>query len=258
MDETSLSSGELYTIITNKAAKGRSGSIVAMIQGTRSEYVIDKLLKIPLRLRYLVKEITIDFAANMHKIITHAFPCAKIVNDRFHLHKLAYEAVQEIRIKHRWEAIEKEQYDNIQQLDNGDTLKQLLARSRYLLFKTPEKWSSSQKERATILFNLYPEIKRAYYHAINLNKVFQTRSKEGALTKLAQWYNDVEKSEFKSFRAISKTVKDHYETILNYYDNKATNAAAENFNAKIKAFRASFRGVRDISFFIFRLTKIYA
>jgi transposase len=30
------------------------------------------------------------------------------------------------------------------------------------------------------------------------------------------------------------------------------------FNAKIKAFRASLRGVIDIKFFLFRLTKIYA
>ena len=37
-----------------------------------------------------------------------------------------------------------------------------------------------------------------------------------------------------------------------------TNAAAEAFNAKIKAFRASFRGVVDMSFFLFRLAKVYA
>ncbi|HET6555944.1 MAG TPA: DDE transposase, partial [Prolixibacteraceae bacterium] len=35
-------------------------------------------------------------------------------------------------------------------------------------------------------------------------------------------------------------------------------ASAESFNAKIKAFRASFRGVRNVSFFLFRLSKIYA
>ena len=39
---------------------------------------------------------------------------------------------------------------------------------------------------------------------------------------------------------------------------QATNAAAESFNAKIKAFRAALRGVTDIKFFLFRLTKLYA
>jgi hypothetical protein len=37
LDETSLSNGELYTILTNKAAKGRRGILVAMIKGTKSE-----------------------------------------------------------------------------------------------------------------------------------------------------------------------------------------------------------------------------
>ncbi|MCI7414487.1 MAG: DDE transposase, partial [Prevotella sp.] len=37
-----------------------------------------------------------------------------------------------------------------------------------------------------------------------------------------------------------------------------TNAFAESFNAKIKAFRAALRGVTDIKFFLFRLTKLYA
>ena len=48
------------------------------------------------------------------------------------------------------------------------------------------------------------------------------------------------------------------QTILNYFDNRSTNASAESFNAKVKAFRAQFRGVRDIPFFIFRLAKIFA
>ena len=31
VDETSLSNGELYTVVTNKAAKGRKGAIVAIV-----------------------------------------------------------------------------------------------------------------------------------------------------------------------------------------------------------------------------------
>ena len=50
----------------------------------------------------------------------------------------------------------------------------------------------------------------------------------------------------------------HYKNILNYFDNRSTNASAESFNAKIKAFRAQFRGVRNIEFFLFRLSNIFA
>lgn len=35
---------------------------------------------------------------------------------------------------------------------------------------------------------------------------------------------------------------------INFFERRATNAAAESFNAKIKAFRAQFRGVRDRAF----------
>ncbi|NMA74034.1 MAG: transposase, partial [Bacteroidales bacterium] len=50
----------------------------------------------------------------------------------------------------------------------------------------------------------------------------------------------------------------HYEEILNFFVNRSTNASAESFNAKLKAFRASLRGVSDIKFFLFRVSNIYA
>ena len=86
----------------------------------------------------------------------------------------------------------------------------------------------------------------------------QTKHKGVAFTKLAQWYDRVDKTQFLSFGTVTRTIQSHYETILNYFDNRSTNASAESFNAKIKSFRASFRGVRDIRFFLFRLSKIYA
>ena len=47
IDETSLSQGELYTVLTNKTAKGKKGALVAMIKGTDSKKVIDILRKLP-------------------------------------------------------------------------------------------------------------------------------------------------------------------------------------------------------------------
>ena len=46
IDETSLSNGELYTIVTNKAAQGRKGSIVAIVLGTDSDTVLHALRQI--------------------------------------------------------------------------------------------------------------------------------------------------------------------------------------------------------------------
>ena len=41
IDETALSNGDLYTIVTNKAAKGKKGALVAIVEGTASEKVIE-------------------------------------------------------------------------------------------------------------------------------------------------------------------------------------------------------------------------
>ena len=73
LDETALSQGELYTILTNKAAKGKKGVLVAIIKGTDSAKVISILEKIPLHLRNQVKEVTLDMAASMEKIVKHCF-----------------------------------------------------------------------------------------------------------------------------------------------------------------------------------------
>jgi len=98
MDETSLSRGELYTVVTNKAGKGKKGSLVAMIKGTVSKTVTTALQRIPEELRNQVKEITIDLAPTMELIAKQSFPKATIVSDRFHVQKLASDAVQELRI----------------------------------------------------------------------------------------------------------------------------------------------------------------
>jgi len=270
IDETALTNGELYTIVTNKAGKGRKGTLVAMVEGTGSEKVIAVLNRIKDKARRIVKEITLDMAGSMRKIVRKCFPMATQVIDRFHVQKLAFDALQEMRIAHRWDAIneetnamenaklDKKQYVPVV-LSNGDTQKQLLARSRYLLFKSGEKWTPRQKQRAKVLFEHYPDIKKAYSLTHSLRMIFTHNKEKGiALTKMAKWFNDVTDSGFKSFNTISATFYSHYPEILNYFDNRSTNASAESFNAKIKAFRSQFRGVRDITFFLFRLSKIYA
>ena len=74
-----------------------------MVKGTQSQTVIEVLNKIPQHKRNQVKEVSLDMAANMVKIIRSAFPRAKQVTDRFHVQQLAFDAVQELRIK--WDRI---------------------------------------------------------------------------------------------------------------------------------------------------------
>ena len=270
IDETSLSDGELYTVVSNKDAHGRKGALAAIVWGTKTEVVAEALRNIPLEKRQLVEEITLDLSPSMRSIVQRSFPKTRRTIDRFHIQQLASDAIQEIRIGHRWEALKADHKRKLGDPDtgeilppeifpNGDSRPQLLARSRYLLFKSYEKWTDSQKARAKILFKEYPDIKLAYDLAERLRQVFSKCPRRSlAATRLAKWYRDVEESGFDSFRVIARTFFDNEQEILNFFDNRATNASAESFNAKIKAFRAQLRGVTDVKYFLFRLQNIYA
>ena len=87
---------------------------------------------------------------------------------------------------------------------------------------------------------------------MRLGLVFhQSKHKDVALTKLARRYDEVDKSGFLSFGRVSRSIQTHYLNIINFFERRSTNASSESFNAKIKAFRAQFRGVRDRAFFLF-------
>ncbi|WP_371394471.1 transposase [Tenacibaculum maritimum] len=66
------------------------------------------LYKIPSAKPNKVKEITLDMAYSMKLIVKRCFPKSVQVTDRFHVQKLALDALQDIRIKHRWKAIDQE------------------------------------------------------------------------------------------------------------------------------------------------------
>lgn len=270
LDETSISNGELYSVLTNKAGKGGKGSLVGMIEGTKSRDISAVFNKIPLMSRETVVEVTLDFSSSMETAARVAFPNARITTDRFHVQQLVSEALQEMRVSFRWKAIREENEatthakktktsytSNV--YTNGDTKKQLLARSRYLLFKPESQWTIRQKERAVVLFQEFPDLHEAYKLSMCFRNVYQSsKTKEAARQRLTQWYKHVEEKNFDVFVSVAEYLKHHEETILNYFPDRQTNASAESFNAKLKGFRALVRGVRDVKFFLFRVSKLYA
>lgn len=205
----------------------------------------------------------------MDAIIKGAFPKVTIVTDRFHVQQLVTEAVQEIRIALRKKAIKQESRAILRTrkkkklyqpslYDNGDTKKQLLARSRYLLFKSTGKWTEKQRARATILFKEFPELNHAYNLSMSFRAWYENNtSKQQAKEALQQWYKKVEEEDIEPFLVAAQSIKAYEDTILNYFNNRSTNASAESFNAKLKGFRTLVRGVRDIKFFLFRIAKLY-
>lgn len=269
IDELSLSKGELYTFVTNKQGRGKKKSLVAVIKGTKSQHIIDVVCKIPLEERKKVKTITLDMANNMESAAKMCFPESDLITDRFHVVKLVSEALQHLRIKYRWEEIEKEnqaikkakeqgiKYRPVL-LPNGDTPKQLLARSRYVIAKKPNEWTENQKTRAEMLFAQYPLMYKAYKHTLAFRNIYEQNNKMIANEKFNQWIEDTKQLEMNVFNTAANSLKYHLQTILNFFKNRLTNANAESFNSKIKLFRANLRGVIDTKFFLFRMEKLFA
>lgn len=267
------------------------------MKGTLSKNIVEVLLKLSIEGRLQVKEVTLDMANNMELSAKTAFPNARLVTDRFHVVRLCMEALQHLRTTFRWAEIDKEnaaikivkdakakynielknlantplkRAEFIKNTDrskhkyeaeiliNGDTPKQLLARSKYILAKKKETWTQNQTQRAAILFEKYPELEHWYNETLAFRNIYEDNNKESAKVRFIQWIKKVHENEMKIFYSVANTVENNLDNILNFFVNRNTNANAESFNSKIKLFRANLRGVADTTFFLFRLHKLFA
>jgi transposase len=115
-----------------------------------------------------------------------------------------------------------------------------------------------QLDRAHLLFELYPDLQKACSLSQGLRNIFEkTADKIIGLARFSKCHVKIKQSGFKSFNTISRTITNHYQAILYYFDKRSTNTSAECFDAKIKAVRSQFRDVRNIEFFFFSLTNLY-
>ena len=106
---------------------------------------------------------------------------------------------------------------------------------------------------------MFPRLEEAYNIYLDLVDIFNKQSKPAeARLNLARWYNKVEAFNDDGLAKVIETFENHNATIVNYFEDRLTNASAESFNAKIKAFRTQFRGVGDIKFFMYRLATLYS
>lgn len=282
LDETCLSNGEVYTILTNKAAHGGKGSLAAMVRGVASDTVSAILKMVPVELRRNVETVTTDLSSAMMLTVRTVFHRAKLINDRFHVQQLMSEAIDQMRIAFRWEILEAENKAikehrakrraartraekelvgewEPERMANGETKPQIMARSRHILLMHKSRWNAQQQARAEILFQIFPDLEKAYNLYLDLVDIFNMKCKPGvARLCLARWYNNVEAFGYNGFSKVIETFENHNDTIVNYFEERLTNASAESFNAKIKAFRTQFRGVGDIKFFMYRLATLYS
>ena len=277
---------DFYSIISNR----KTGKLAFVANTTKSSELFEATLTISQQLSQ-IKVINRDLASCYRNFCNRVMPDTAQVGDKFHVIKLLLDAGQSVRIrlkrdidtkkriafqefknqeKQRKDACEKarEKYKKRKFVykeklaSNGETLSELLRRSRFLLFKFPKQWTKNQRERANVLFIEYPELETAYQLCCDFRNWYSKNNintSELILEKgLHQWYEDVEDSGIEELMNFSSTVERNEEYICNYFfNNGATNAMAENRNGKIKKFISSNQGTRDRDFFFFRLNNYF-
>lgn len=143
-------------------------------------------------------------------------------------------------------------------LSNGETKADLLTHVRYPLMKSPDDWTEFQKGEMKLLFEIEPKMKVAYGLLCALRNIFsKTKDRKKAKKALRKWAWNVGKTRIRELISVRDTIMGKEEYVLNYFNNRSTNASAESFNSKIKGLRAQVHGVSDLPFFMFRSATIF-
>lgn len=149
IDETSFD-GELYTILSNKAAHGKKGTIVAIIKGTRANDLIEILERLPEDKRSLVAEVSMDFSDSMASAVRAVFPNAEIVIDCFHVIKRCTEGVEELRLKCKRDALKERRKE---EAEHKKKLQARAAARKKYRKNHPKKYKGKKRGRKPLRLN---------------------------------------------------------------------------------------------------------
>lgn len=287
IDEKTID-GVCYTILSNRD----TGKIVAMADTLKSKHLVKILAELPNN--YAVTSLTRDMASNYNWVGRQLYSNAYHIVDKFHVIGNVLDYLQDVRVRYRQKELEKvriakqefkeKEAKRKQQCKanrepytakrykpeevfyaNGDTAAQLLARSRGLLFKEREQWTKSQKSRAHILFENYPEIQQAYDLVQEIRKWYRRKNHARCYAKtwekkrdtLKEWIKKAEKSNIYEIMNLATTINTHLVGIVNFFKRYETNAGAEALNSKIQHFIHVNYGARNTEYFLFRIHKYF-
>lgn len=267
IDEKNIN-GRCYTVLSNR----QTNKIMLMADTLKSQY----LLRILPQLEFSkVVSLTRDMAQNYEWFGRQAFVKAYHVVDKFHVIKHGLDALQSIRICHRQEELSKRRKAQQERpkkkypeliYENGDTTLQLLARSRGLLFKQRHEWTDHQKQRAAILFELYPNISSAYkcieqfrkWYKAPKSKTTYAKTIEKKRQQLMKWIKEVQQCRIPELLNFTYLLERNIAEVINYFRAKETNAKAEALNRNMQRFINVNYGARNTDYFLFRLAKHFA
>ena len=171
-----------------------------------------------------VEIVTIDMSAAFIKSIEAKVPGAQIVYDRFHVLKLASEAVDEVR------------RTKVRQLRELDAPEEAAAikKSRFALLKNPWDLSAKEWDKLAAIQKHNAPLYRAYLLKESLAAIFEETKRDDAERELNRWLAWASRSRLGPFVKTARTVRKHKDGILAYVETKLSNGLVEGFNNKLR------------------------
>lgn len=169
----------------------------------------------------------IDMSKAFIKGIREALPNAEITFDPFHLIQLMNDALGKVRA------------------EEARLFPELLHGSRYVFLKNPENLTEKQDETLTKLSRYRLKTAKAYLIKLALQDVYFATTRQDAEALLKSWYNWAIRSQIDQVKKVARTVKDHWNGILAWFDSKLSNGFLEAVNGLIQAAKRRARGYRS-------------
>ena len=174
-----------------------------------------------------IAEVCIDMSAAFIKGVGDHLPEAQITFDKFHAVKLVNDAVDEVR---RAEAKERPE----------------LKRSRYLWLKNRRNLSAGQQASLGSLTRLNLKTVRAYQMRLAFQDMYAEPSRWWAEGFLDRWLSWAMRCRLEPMKAAARTIKQHKEGILRWFNSRIANGLIEGINSLVQAAKAKARGYRSI------------
>jgi len=187
----------------------------------------------PTRCKQL-EAVTIDMSAAYIKAVTEASPDAQLIFDRFHVQRLAHDAVDEVR---------RAEVRQLKGTDEGKAIK----RTRFLLHKNPWNLTAIEEQKLAELQRANQPIYRAYLLKEALAGILDGLDIDVARIKLREWIGWANRSRLEPFKKLARTVKEHFEGILAYIPLRLNNGRTEGTNGKIRTITRRSYGFHSAS-----------
>jgi len=220
----------------------------------------------------IVKEVSMDMANTMEKIIIEVFPNVVQVIDRFHVMKHVLEDMWALISKNKTE-IKKAHLDEQEQakiekrrpthqrFSNWETLLEIITRGRFQLRRRRKDWNINQHLRWDC-FELIPQLQEISAMYKEIEEVFYiydfSTCKKIARKRFERWFTKISKLDFITELQNSwRLIKNHFDRILNYFRTGLSNWYAEGLNTRIQRLLSNSRGFKDVNFMLYRIIKMF-